>query len=403
METAIQDEYRARETYAKVLSDLGDMTPFLNVVAAEGQHVDAVGALFTTRRLDVPLSEWDETNVPTYESRRLACVAGAEGEAATVAMYDALLLEHLADDVRTVFENVRLAALEHHLPAFEECAADEPEPPEPPDPEMVAGMETAIQDEYRARETYAKVLADLGDLTPFLNIVSSEGQHVDAVAGLFLSRDLDVPASEWDETNVPVFESRALACAAAAEGEAATVAMYDDLLLADDLPDDVRTVYESVRLAALESHLPAFEQCAADEPEPPEPPDPGMIADMETAIQDEYRARETYAKVLADLGDLTPFLNIVSSEGQHIDAVAGLFLSRDLDVPASEWDATNVPVFESRALACAAAAEGEAATVAMYDALLLLAEDLPDDVRTVFGNVRRAALEDHLPAFQNCS
>ena len=37
------------------------------------------------------------------------------------------------------------------------------------------------------------------------------------------------------------------------------------------------------------------------------------------------------------------------------------------------------------------------------DALLLLAEDLPDDVRTVFGNVRRAALEDHLPAFQNCS
>jgi hypothetical protein len=124
METAIQDEYRARETYAKVLSDLGDMTPFLNVVAAEGQHVDAVGALFTTRRLDVPLSEWDETNVPTYESRRLACVAGAEGEAATVAMYDALLLEHLADDVRTVFENVRLAALEHHLPAFEECAAD---------------------------------------------------------------------------------------------------------------------------------------------------------------------------------------------------------------------------------------------------------------------------------------
>jgi hypothetical protein len=230
------------------------------------------------------------------------------------------------------------------------------------------------------------VLADLGDLTPFLNIVSSEGQHVDAVAGLFLSRDLDVPLSEWDETNVPAFESRTLACAAAAEGEAATVAMYDDLLLADDLPDGVRTVYESVRLAALESHLP-----------------PEMVAGMETAIQDEYRARETYAKVLADLGDLTPFLNIVSSEGQHIDAVAGLFLSRDLDVPASEWDATNVPVFESRALACAAAAEGEAATVAMYDALLLLAEDLPDDVRTVFGNVRRAALEDHLPAFQNCS
>jgi hypothetical protein len=37
----------------------------------------------------------------------------------------------------------------------------------------------------------------------------------------------------------------------------------------------------------------------------------------------------------------------------------------------------------------------------MYDEFLSL--DLPDDVRTVFGNLRSASLDKHLPAFQTCS
>jgi hypothetical protein len=43
----------------------------------------------------------------------------------------------------------------------------------------------------------------------------------------------------------------------------------------------------------------------------------------------------------------------------------------------------------------------EIANVAMYDGFLLL--DLPDDVRTVFGNLRSASLDQHLPTFEKCS
>jgi len=69
-------------------------------------------------------------------------------------------------------------------------------------------------------------------------------------------------------------------------------------------------------------------------------------------------------------------------------------------VPASEWDADNVPRFSTLAAACAAAVDAELANIAIYDGFFAL--DLPADVRTVFENNRRASLQKHLPAFERC-
>jgi len=122
---------------------------------------------------------------------------------------------------------------------------------------------------------------------------------------------------------------------------------------------------------------------------------------MTTAIQDEYRAKTTYAKVLAELGDMTPFSNIVNAETNHVASIATLFVNRGLPVPASAWTADDAPTFDTRLAACLGGEASENANVTMYDGLLLL--ELPNDVRSVFTNLRLASLNQHLPAFQKCS
>ena len=73
--------------------------------------------------------------------------------------------------------------------------------------DIVNAMAHAIQDEYHAEAVYQRILADLGEVWPFVNIVQAEGRHSEAVAGLYRNRGLEVPASEWNLDNVPRFNS----------------------------------------------------------------------------------------------------------------------------------------------------------------------------------------------------
>jgi hypothetical protein len=125
------------------------------------------------------------------------------------------------------------------------------------------------------------------------------------------------------------------------------------------------------------------------------------LAAIKAGIQDEYRARSIYERVLLDFGNVRPFSNIVNAERQHAESLAQLFSSRGLALPASEWSSANVPRFASLREACGGAAQAERENVALYDSQLGL--DLPLDVRQVLENNRRASLENHLPAFERCS
>jgi hypothetical protein len=121
---AIQDEYRAFYTYGRVLDDLGTVAPFVRIRDAEWQHVGALANLYVKRDLTVPTSTWTLDNVPRYNTLQAACAAGVEGEIDNVEMYDRLLLQDVPVDVVRVFENLRAASLENHLPAFESCAGN---------------------------------------------------------------------------------------------------------------------------------------------------------------------------------------------------------------------------------------------------------------------------------------
>lgn len=121
MTVAIQDEYHAEAVYLKVLEEHGDVLPFFNIVVAEVRHSTSIGGLFANRGWSVPASEWMSDNVPGFTTLAQACAAGVEAELANIALYDELLERDLPTDVRRVFENVRAASLNAHLPAFEQC------------------------------------------------------------------------------------------------------------------------------------------------------------------------------------------------------------------------------------------------------------------------------------------
>jgi hypothetical protein len=123
-------------------------------------------------------------------------------------------------------------------------------------------------------------------------------------------------------------------------------------------------------------------------------------ADLLAALDDEYKARATYAQVLVDFGsDTLPFANIVEAEARHIEALRTVFLRYGLPVPEDPW-AGRVPRYASVSEACAAGVDAEIENAALYDRLLAGTDRA--DVLAVYRNLQAASQERHLPAFQRC-
>lgn len=122
------------------------------------------------------------------------------------------------------------------------------------------------------------------------------------------------------------------------------------------------------------------------------------LADMLTyALQDENLARAEYDLILNDFGSVRPFTNIMRAEETHIDALLPLFSAYGVDVPADEG-ALHASAVDSLTEAYQAGVNAEVNNIAMYE--IFLAQDLPDNVRTVFESLMHAS-ENHLRAFQN--
>lgn len=159
-------------------------------------------------------------------------------------------------------------------------------------------------------------------------------------------------------------------------------------------------------LAALV--LAALAGGACDGGSPPTAPSTGtttgttaLTVALDQAIMDEYRAETTYQGVLADFGQVQPFVNVLSAEERHSAAIARLYTNRGLTAPSNPFTVPGVPHFATLPAACAAAAGAERGNIALYDGLL--AGVLPADVRQVFANNRAASADNHLPAFLRCS
>jgi hypothetical protein len=128
-------------------------------------------------------------------------------------------------------------------------------------PEIRVALEAAIADEYRSETIYQGVINDLGQVLPFVNILTAEQRHSEAIANVMTTYGLAVPSNPWNVASVPHLATLSQACTTGAGSERENIAIYDRFLQLD-LPADVRRVFENNRAASLQSHLPAFERCA---------------------------------------------------------------------------------------------------------------------------------------------
>ncbi len=133
------------------------------------------------------------------------------------------------------------------------------EPAEPLTRDEVWALNEAIQDEYKARATYRKVIADFGDVRPFSNIVHAETRHIEALSGLYAKYGIAVPPDEWGD-KVPSYTSPKEACAAAVQAEIENGGLYD-VIMAKVGKADILRVFTALRDASIQRHLPAFQRC----------------------------------------------------------------------------------------------------------------------------------------------
>ena len=92
----------------------------------------------------------------------------------------------------------------------------------------------AIQDEYMAEASYLAIMEAYGTIKPFTSISKAEDR-------------IELPASLAESFEKGV------------AGEIENISVYGQFLGAEDLPDDVRSVFERL-MTASEKHLAAFER-----------------------------------------------------------------------------------------------------------------------------------------------
>lgn len=121
---------------------------------------------------------------------------------------------------------------------------------------------------------------------------------------------------------------------------------------------------------------------------------------LREALDDEYRAWATYDQVIEDFGEVRPFINIRDAEARHIAALLGLFERYGIEAPPNPW-LGQVTRYRRVEDACSDAVKAEIDNAALYDRLM--ASTRRPDLRAVFGRLREASQERHLPAFRRCA
>ncbi|MGB6328433.1 MAG: DUF2202 domain-containing protein [Halarcobacter sp.] len=117
---AVYDEFKAYESYTKIIEKFGYVTPFVNIREAEARHYSELIPLLEKYEIDVPINNWAE-KVEVPNSFIEACELGVASEINNIAMYENLLSYVQEADIRDVLYKLQAASYNKHLPAFRNC------------------------------------------------------------------------------------------------------------------------------------------------------------------------------------------------------------------------------------------------------------------------------------------
>jgi len=116
-----EGEYAALASYQAVIDEFGDVEPYATIMEAEARQADALLRQLERMGVEVPENPYlGLLEAPT--DLTTAAEAWAVGEIANVELYDELIAQASDENLIRVFENLRRASLEEHLPAFEAAA-----------------------------------------------------------------------------------------------------------------------------------------------------------------------------------------------------------------------------------------------------------------------------------------
>lgn len=131
------------------------------------------------------------------------------------------------------------------------------------------------------------------------------------------------------------------------------------------------------------------------------PASPALATAFDDAATLEGTSLATYQAVIARLGSVAPFVNVASSEQQHLSAVQTVASHYGLTVPTAGFSApATVP--STLTAACQLGVTTEHHVISTYDTLIPQVSAYPD-VAQVFNTLQHAAEDSHLPAFEHCS
>jgi len=117
---ALLDEYKARDTYRKIIDSFGAVRPFVNIVEAEQRHIEALLPLYQKYGISLP-PEPDPEQAVVPDSLIDACKIGVAAEIENISMYDRLIAMTDLSDVIEVLQRLQAASRDNHLPAFQRC------------------------------------------------------------------------------------------------------------------------------------------------------------------------------------------------------------------------------------------------------------------------------------------
>ncbi len=118
LDTALDDERHAIAFYRAVMDRFGERRPFSNIINAERRHEAMLLEQYDRLRLLPPRDRWAEHAFALPDSFADACDASVVAEVRNGALYDEMIPTIDDDTVRGVFERLRWASVERHLPAF---------------------------------------------------------------------------------------------------------------------------------------------------------------------------------------------------------------------------------------------------------------------------------------------
>lgn len=114
---AVYDEFKAYETYTKIIEKFGLVQPFVNIKEAEAIHYAALVKLMEKYGVEVPINNW-ASKIEIPNTLIECCEMGVAAEISNIAMYNNLLSHVIENDIKDTLFRLQAASFNNHLPAF---------------------------------------------------------------------------------------------------------------------------------------------------------------------------------------------------------------------------------------------------------------------------------------------